>query len=64
MQRTVKRTLLHATQEPADLAWWLAQPVQARIDVLEALRLQHNSGLTSIDFRIQRVCRISQLKQG
>ena len=64
MQRTVIRTQLHAAQEPADLAYWLAQPVQARIDAVEALRLQHSQGQPHVDIRLQRVCRITQLKRG
>ena len=61
MQRIVNRSQLHAPQEPADLAYWLAQPVQARIDALEALRLQHSQG-QPVDFRVQRVCRVTPLK--
>lgn len=64
MQRIVNRSQLHTSQEPADLAYWPAQPVQARIDALEALRLQHSQGQPHVDFRLQRVCRITQLKQG
>ena len=63
MQRTVNRTSLHAAQEPADLAYWLAQPVQARIDAVEALRVQHSQG-QPVDFRVQRVCRVTPLKAG
>ena len=62
MQRIVNRSQLHTPQEPADLAYWLAQPVQARIDALEALRLQHSQGQPHVDFRVQRVCRVKPLK--
>ena len=45
MQRTVTRFNLHdiAGQQAADLAYWLAQPVQARIDAVEALRQQYHN---------------------
>ena len=64
MQRVVQRTQLHAPQEAADLAWWLTQSIQSRIDALEALRLQYIQGQPHVDLRLQRVCRITQLKQG
>jgi hypothetical protein len=40
MQPTINYFHLHdaAAQQAADLAYWLAQPVQARIDAVEALR--------------------------
>jgi hypothetical protein len=47
-----------ADQQLADLAYWLAQPIQARIDALEALRQQQGHA----DIRVQRVCRVTQLK--
>lgn len=64
MQRTVVKTSLHKPQAAVDLAYWLAQPVQARIDALEKLRLQHSQGRPHVDTRLQRVCRITQLKSG
>ena len=63
MQYAVNRTHLHAAQKPADLAYWLAQPVQARIDALETLRQQHHQGQPHVDTGLQRVCRITQLKR-
>jgi hypothetical protein len=68
MQRTITRSHLHdaAGQQAADLAYWLAQPVQARIDAVEALRQQYHSqdqlGQAYADTRLQRVCRVTQLK--
>jgi hypothetical protein len=68
MQRTVTRFNLHdaAGQQAADLAYWLAQPVQARIDAVEALRQQHHNpnpqSQAYVDIRLQRVCRVTQLK--
>ncbi|MEO8024542.1 hypothetical protein [Polaromonas sp.] len=63
MQRVVKRIQLHVAQEPADLAWWLTQPIQSRIDALEALRLRRYAGCSVGAFHVQRVCRITQLKR-
>jgi hypothetical protein len=57
----MQRIAIHtksADQQSADLAYWLAQPIQARIDALEALRQQQGQA----DIRIQRVCRVTQLK--
>jgi hypothetical protein len=70
MQRTVTRSHLHDTagQRAADLAYWLAQPVQARIEAVEVLRQQYHSqdtqGQAYADTRLQRVCRVTQLKPG
>ncbi len=63
MQRTIKLTSLRTAQEQGDLSFWLAQPVQARIDAVEILRLQHSQGQPNVDTRLQRVCRVTQLKQ-
>lgn len=63
MQRMVVKTALHSSQQAADLTYWLAQPVQARIDALEALRIQYIQGRPDADTRLQRVCRITQLKR-
>jgi hypothetical protein len=62
MQVTVRKTTLHESQA-VDLAYWLAQPVQARIDALEALRKHHSQGQPHVDTRLHRVCRIMSLKQ-
>jgi len=65
MERTVSRSNLHSPQQQADdLAYWLAQPVQARIDALEVLRQQNTQGQPHADIRLQRVCRVTQLKRG
>ena len=63
MQRVVTKLKLGDSQQAADRSYWLAQPVQARIDALETLRLQHSQGQPHVDTRLQRVCRITQLKQ-
>jgi hypothetical protein len=68
MQPKVTRFHLHdaAGQRAAELAYGLAQPVQARIAAVEALReLQHRNdypGQAYADLRIQRVCSIRPLK--
>jgi hypothetical protein len=65
MQAKLTRHHLHDKGAAAlDLAYWLAQPVQARIDALEALRRQHVQGTPDADLRLQRVCRLVQLKPG
>jgi HAMP domain-containing protein len=65
MQAQLTRYQLHDKRAAgADLAYWLAQPVQARLDALEALRRQHVQGTPDADLRLQRVCRLVQLKPG
>lgn len=55
-----------AGQQAADLAYWLAKPVQARIDAVEALREQHHRhdfpGQAFAGLRMEKVCQIRQLK--
>ena len=63
LQRTMKRVKLRDSQESGDLEYWLAQPVQARIDALEDLRRYYCQGQPHVDTRLQRVCRITQLKR-
>jgi hypothetical protein len=65
MQAKLTRHHLHDKNAAAlDLAYWLGQPVQARIDALETLRRQHVQGTPDADLRLQRVCRLVQLKPG
>jgi hypothetical protein len=64
MQITVTKTNLRDPQQASDLAFWLAQSVQARIDALETLRTQNSQGQPHVDARLQKVCRITQLKPG
>lgn len=66
MHRVVNRVTLQVSEgHSPDLAYWLAQPVQARIDALEMLRRQHaNKGQPDADIRVERVCRVTQLKRG
>jgi hypothetical protein len=63
MQLAVRKTTLNESQQATDLAYWLAQPVQARIDALEVLRKNHSQGQPHAETRLQRVCRIISLQQ-
>jgi hypothetical protein len=64
MKRTVTKTVLHPAQGSgnADLRYWLSQAISARIAALEALRQQYLQANPHVDARLQRVCRITQLK--
>lgn len=68
MQHTITRFNLHngAVQRASDLAYWLAQPVRARIDAVEVLREQRHRydypGRVFADIRMHRVCSIRSLK--
>ncbi len=66
MERIVTKTALHpkGNSPNADLLFWLAQPVEARIAAVEMLRQQYINAQPNADTRFQRVCRITQLKQG
>lgn len=66
MERIVTRAHLHANEaaQQRDLTYWLDQPIQARIDALETLRRDYWRGQGHADIRLQRVCRITQLKSG
>jgi hypothetical protein len=63
MDRTVTKTSLHE-RGAADLAYWLSQPVQARLAAVEALRMQYMQTLPDAEQRLQRVCRVTSLKRG
>jgi hypothetical protein len=63
MDRTVTKTTLRQSGASADLAYWLKQPVQARLDAVEALRLQYMQTHPDAEQRLQRVCRVTSLKR-
>ena len=63
MQRTVVKTTLHNSQATTDLAYWLAQPVQVRIDAVEALRAQHIQSQQDGVMRVRKTCRVISLHQ-
>ena len=62
MQRVVRKLPLHLANDMAtgDLQYWLSQPMQARIAQVEVLRRQ--SPGYDAQQRLQRVCRVTQLK--
>ena len=64
MQRVVNKTVLNpvGAKVTGDLQYWLAQPVEARLAAVEVLRQQ--MGGQDAERRLQRVCRITQLKPG
>ncbi|MBX3585402.1 MAG: hypothetical protein KF796_02070 [Ramlibacter sp.] len=64
MQRVIHKQSLHAQEAHAmrDLQYWLSQPVQARLAAVEVLRNQMAG--QDAERRLQRVCRITSLKQG
>lgn len=41
----------------------LAQPVQARVDAVEALRAQHHRGQPEAEMRVERVFRVVSLEE-
>lgn len=64
MERRVNIAPLHdANAQAPDLAYWLSQPVQARLAALEALREQHIATLPDAEQRFQRVCQVVPLKE-
>ena len=64
MERRVNIATLHdPNARAADLAYWLSQPVQARLAALEALREQHIATLPDAEQRFQRVCRVVSLEE-
>jgi hypothetical protein len=64
MQRVVQKITLHSAPDrvSGDLQYWLSQPVAARLAAVELLRQQ--MGGQDAERRLQRVCRITQLKPG
>ncbi len=64
MQRVVQKTSLHPAGGKAagDLQFWLSQPVAARLAAVEQLRQQMWG--PDAERRLQRVCRVTQLKPG
>jgi hypothetical protein len=66
MNHAVTRARLHqgAAGPSDDLAYWLNQSVQARLDGVEVLRQDSLRMLPDAEQRLQRVCRITRLKRG
>jgi hypothetical protein len=62
MDKVVVRTTLRTA--PSDLAYWLSRPVEERIAAVERLRSDAMAGRPNAEQRLQRVCRVTQLKRG
>jgi hypothetical protein len=62
MDKVILRTTLRSA--PSDLAYWLSRPVEERIAALEKLRSDVLAGRPDAEQRLQRVCRVTQLKRG
>jgi hypothetical protein len=62
MQRVVQITSLHPAEKrmSSDLQYWLGQTVAARLTAVEDLRRQREG--QNAEQRLQRVCRITELK--
>ena len=62
MQRVVQKISLHPANSKVtgDLQFWLSQPVAARLAAVELLRQQMWG--PDAERRIQRVCRVTELK--
>jgi hypothetical protein len=62
VDKVVTKLPLHraARSAPENLAFWLNQPVAARIAAVEVLRNQQNPELAHAEQRLQRVCRVAQ----
>ena len=61
MKKVVTKTTLNS--QPNDLAYWLAQPVEARFAALEMLRQQAHANTPDAEQRLQRVYTVTQLKK-
>ena len=62
MEKVVTRTTLRGAQ--SDLAYWLSRPVEERIAAVESLRRDALAARPEAEPRLQRVCRVTQLKRG
>jgi hypothetical protein len=62
MDKVILRTTLRSA--PSDRAYWLSRPVEERIAALEKLRSDVLAGRPEAEQRLQRVCRVTQLKRG
>ena len=61
MKKVITKATLHS--QPSDLAYWLAQPVEARFAALEMLRQQAHAHIPDAEQRLQRVYSVTQLKK-
>jgi malonyl CoA-acyl carrier protein transacylase len=65
VEKIVAKRQLHDVQseQAQNLAYWLGKSVQERIEALEQLRAAVIGAQPHADQRLQRVCRITQLKR-
>ena len=63
--KTIRKTTLHlANDDVRDVAYWLSRPVAERLAAVEALRRPVMEALPIAEQRLQRVYRVTTLKQG
>ena len=65
IDRVIRKTTLHeANDDVRDLAHWLSRPVAERVAAVEALRKPVLEALPENQRRLQRVYRVTTLKDG
>lgn len=65
IERVIRKTTLHeANDDVRDLAYWLSRPVEERVAAVEALRKPVLDALPENQRRLQRVYRVTTLKDG
>lgn len=63
--KVIRKTTLHeANDDVRDVAYWLSRPVAERLAAVEALRQPVMEALPLAEQRLQRVYRVTTLKQG
>ena len=63
--KVIRKTTLHvANDDVRDVAYWLSRPVAERLAAVEALRRPVMEALPIAEQRLQRVYRVTTLKQG
>lgn len=62
MEKTIKRTTLKGSQ--SDREYWRSRSPQERLDAVEILRQQYFALRPNVEQRLQRVCRVTQLRAG
>lgn len=63
--KVIRKTTLHeANDDVRDVVYWLSRPVAERLAAVEALRQPVMETLPLAEQRLQRVYRVTTLKQG
>ena len=63
--KVIRKTTLHeANDDVRDVAYWLSRPVAERLAAVEAPRQPVREALPLAEQRLQRVYRVTTLKQG